>query len=506
MDGVSGTNETAFGNSQGTAAQATNRPQSGHHRGRQVSESRESPAHPVRQGRETAGGGERAGENPGIRSRHATAVPSSTSRSGTTPTPHSGQEPEYGNVPKLTTPPVATSPASQEAGAPEQRTGHPLSRPLRPPSIALQPSAQPRRPVATPRPVSRSPDSPPLPDRTYANLGGATESWVEETYANMAAGVTGNPRQPSLPPTIPERTYLNVGTAARRRVEEISDDVAGAAGANRPRTPDSPPLPDRSYPNPGGATGPAVEEPYMDMAEGVIRKPQRSSLPPTVPEHAYLNVATAAEAEEEAIYDEIDAPQATSPQQPVQWRRRPVAQKMGGAAASDGLQPDQPLTSHRRDPVQAYQKLALAHLQAVRIEDPELELVRLYRRHVPEETPFDRQVRLDAQRHQEAAKKHAYLKAIFEIAAGNGELFDDLSRHVEVDEERQYLGGSIYRRYAAQARPFVGPTAADYLRSFDNQPEGVHKKVYRDALEAGLSHALGTAPAPLPVPDDATRL
>ncbi|MDE0062313.1 MAG: hypothetical protein OXU72_05930 [Gammaproteobacteria bacterium] len=329
---------------------------------------------------------------------------------------------------------------------------------------------------------------------------------MEETYSNMAAGVTSNPRQPSLPPTIPERTYLNVDTAARLR----------------------------------------VEEPYMKLAKGVTRKPQQPSLPPTVPERTYLNVATAAnrqaqeirdavasaagpngpraralppvpgrsqgnpgaaaDAEEEAIYDEIAASPATSPQQPVQWRRRPVAQKMGGAAASDGLQPDQPLTGHSSDPVRAYQRLALAHLRAVGIEDPELELVRLYRRHLPEETPFDRQVRLDAESHQEAARKHAYLQAIFEIAAGNSMLYDDLSRHVDVDEARRYLGGRIYGRYEARAKPFVGPTAADYLRSFDNQPEGIHKRVFRDALESGLSHALGTGPAPLPLPDDATRL
>ena len=76
---------------------------------------------------------------------------------------------------------------------------------------------------------------------------------------------------------------------------------------------------------------------------------------------------------------------------------------MGGAADSDGLQPDQPLTSHGSDPVKAYQRLALAHLRAVDIEDPELELVRLYRRHLPEETPFDRQVRLDAESYRLSA-------------------------------------------------------------------------------------------------------
>ncbi len=282
----------------------------------------------------------------------------------------------------------------------------------------------------------------------------------------MAEGVIRKSKQPSLPLTVPEHTYLNVGTGASPQAREIHDDVAGGPGPSGPRARALPPVPGRLQGNPGAA----------------------------------------AEAEEEAIYDEIDAPPATSPQQPVQWRRRPVAQKIGGAAASDGLQPDQPLTSHSSDPVRAYQRLALAHLRAVGIEDPELELVRLYRRHLPEETPFDRQVRLDAESHQEAARKHAYLQAIFEIADGNSKFFDDLSRHVDVDEERRYLGGSIYRRYEARAKPFVGPTAADYLRSFDNQPEGIHKRVFRDALESGLSHALGTGPAPLPLPDDATRL
>ena len=466
MDGVSGANKTVFGNSQGTAAQATNRPQSGHHKGRQVSESRESPAVALRHGRETVGGGERAGENPGIRSRQATAVPLSTSRSGTTPTPHSRQEPVYENLPTQTRPDVATSRASHESSAPEQRTGHPLSRPLRPSSIALQPSAQPRGPVPTPRTAPLTPDSPPLPDRTYANLGGATGPAVEEPYMKMAEGVTRKPQQPSLPPTVPEHTYLNVATGASPQAQEIREDVAGGAGPSGPRARALPPVPGCPLGNPGAA----------------------------------------AEAEEEAIYDEIDAPPATSPQQPVQWRPRPVAQKMGGAATSEGLQPDQPLTSHSSDPVQAYQRLALAHLRAVDIEDPEFELVRLYRRYIPQETTFDRQVRLDAESHQEAARKHAYLQAIFEIAAGNSEMFNDLSRHVDVDEERRYLGGRIYGRYEAQAKPFVGPTAAEYLRSFDNQPEGVHEKVYRDALESGLSHALGTAPAPIPVPDDATRL
>ena len=282
----------------------------------------------------------------------------------------------------------------------------------------------------------------------------------------MAEGVTRKSQQPSLPPTVPEHTYLNVGTEASRQAREIHDDVAGGAGPSGPRARALPPVPGRPQGNPGAA----------------------------------------AEAEEEAIYDEIDAPPATSPQQPVQWRRRPFARKMGGAAASDGLQPDQSLTSHKSDPVRAYQRLALTYLQAVGIEDPELELVRLYRRHIPGETPFDRQVRLDAQRYLEAAKKHAYLQAIFEIAAGNGEFFDDLSRHVDVDEDRQYLGGRIYRRYEAQEKPFVGPTAAEYLRSFDNQPEGIHERVFRDGLKFGLSHALGRVPAPLPLPDDATRL
>ena len=224
MHGISGTNETVFGNSQGTAAQATNRPQSGHHKGRQVSESRESPAVALRHRRETAGGGDRAGENPGIRSRHATAVPSSTSRSGTTPTPRSSQEPEYENVPTQTRPDVATRRASHEAAAPEQRTGHPISRPLRPSWIALQPSAQPRRPVPTPRTASLTPDSPPLPDRTYANLGGATGPAVEEPYMEMAGrdqGVAAAiPAADSSGAHLPERRYRGEPSGAgnpRRR-------------------------------------------------------------------------------------------------------------------------------------------------------------------------------------------------------------------------------------------------------------------------------------------------
>ena len=314
---------------------------------------------------------------------------------------------------------------------------------------------------------ARQPSLPPtIPERTYLNVDTAARLRVEEPYVEMAEGVTRKPQQPSLPPTEPESTYLNVATAARRQAREIRDDVAGGAGPNGPRARALPPVPGRPQGNPGAA----------------------------------------ADSEEEAIYDEIGAPPATFPQQPVQWRPRPVAQKMGGAADSEGLQPDQPLTSHGSDSVQAYQRLALAHLRAVDIEDPELELVRLYRRHLPEETPFDRQVRLDAESYQEAARKHAYLQAIFEIAGGNSMFFDDLSRHVDVDEDRRYLGGSIYRRLEAQAKPFVGPTAADYLRSFENQPEGIHEKVYREALESGLSHALGTAPAPIPVPADATRL
>ena len=432
MHGISGTNETVFGNSQGTAAQATNRPQSGHHKGRQVSESRESPAVALRHRRETAGGGDRAGENPGIRSRHATAVPSSTGRSGTTPTPRSSQEPEYENVPTQTRPDVATRRASHEAAAPEQRTGHPISRPLRPSSIALQPSAQPRRPLPTPRTASLTPDSPPLPERTYANLGGATGPAVEEPYMEMAEGVTRKSQQPSLPPTVPEHTYLNVGTEASRQAREIHDDVAGGAGPSGPRARALPPVPGRPQGNPGAA----------------------------------------AEAEEEAIYDEIDAPPATSPQQPVQWRRRPFARKMGGAAASDGLQPDQSLTSHKSDPVRAYQRLALTYLQAVGIEDPELELVRLYRRHIPGETPFDRQVRLDADNAIWRRRKSTPIcRPSLKLRPETAMFFDDLSRHVDVDEDRQYLGGRIYRRYEAQEKPFVGPTAAGISAEF-RQPTG----------------------------------
>lgn len=202
----------------------------------------------------------------------------------------------------------------------------------------------------------------------------------------------------------------------------------------------------------------------------------------------YANVPAPASPVSAPVYQEINPlPPAVPPPRP-QWSATPVSPSGSGAGDVDAATNTPKSSSQICRTGAEFSKLALAHLTAAGVDDPEFDLVRLYRRHVRGTTPFDEQVRSAAERYQEDSRVEAYLIAAFDLAKRDRALFDQLRSLGGSEEERLAIGGRTYVHYCARTKLFNGPNAALYLRSFENQPIAIHERVLADAMALARSH------------------
>ena len=91
--------------------------------------------------------------------------------------------------------------------------------------------------------------------------------------------------------------------------------------------------------------------------------------------------------------------------------------------------------------------------------------MRLYRRHVPETTHFDRRVQFAKERYREEMQNNAYVLAAFDLANGDKTRFHSLVLPGRTEDQRRQVGGQPYAQYSADIKPFAGPPATEYLQS-----------------------------------------
>ena len=336
---------------------------------------------------------------------------------------------------------------------------------------------------------------------------------ADRACVQPSTGAGLKPGQPS-PPPLPERTYANVSSYANLRprpvpgVESTPVSEAGIEPVTRapvaaprlstrslPPTTAQPLRPPSSLSPPGGGNE-AVRRAQVPQA---IVQPVRQ-------ERTYANVGASARTDHEHIYEQIPPPQSTARQDARRALVTP-APRQGSAANAAVDVPGTPEIPGQMDATaQTYTELALARLEAAGVEDPEFQLVRLYRRHVRNKTHFDEQVQSAAERFQKEKQHDVYTLAAFDVADGDKFLFHQLMRPDTTEDQRRRLGDMPYARYSAAIKPFVGPTAKEYLRSFDDQPVAIHARVARDAANLARSPAEWQRAGAQPIPPDATRV
>lgn len=479
MEGIATATDASVRGAQDTPAQSVARPRVGRSGGRPVSVSQESKDVSLRHMRETDTGGARPREHPGLGFRQVSWVPSATGLSGAASSSHRDRDPTYSNVRTYVNLAVPGCLAPDEAaGLGQQIRQLSLTAP-RESSIArcLSILSSQSKPAPTPRP---------LPVARQFHEGGAV------------AGENARLLEPYVQPPYRDAKCRNVVGAARRAEEESYEQTSP-----RQRTQSPPLVPLRQ---PHCLLSSVVRQSGAEAVAGTTAKCLEPVVQPARPESSFGKVSVATEAVAEAIYEKFDPPSLAGSPLPRQ-RFTPLFQSGSGATAAG--QPAaylEPL-SLEKDPVQVYRRLALAQLHAAGgVEGPELELVRLYRRYVRGETHFDQQVRYAAESYEEEAQRDAYLLAIFEIAEGDKCRFRQLNQSGNTEQQRRCFGGRAYAKQAAEIKVFVGPTAKEYLASFDGQPVEIHERVYKDALASALERAMGTGAVPLPIPADATRV
>lgn len=510
MERVPMTNEAAAGGNPDTTAQGMAGMRLGHFRGRQVSAWYESPGprfgRPHEPGSRTA----RAGESKNVGNRQV-AVVHSTPRPGVAAaiTRLYGEQDEPGRPQPSEPMPRA---AAQLKWVARQTGGETAARIARQPSLELQHE-----------------------DLTYQNVGVAASFVADDLHRPKASSIALPPSAPPKPVPRPRRHFHPVAgqlgretpvtansspldTSVRLPNLQRTHTLPRTAGGREskhsnswagPDLPPTAPMSARSLPPPPLPRSNSLSVAGQTDNRLPVATTARSSgpsTPPPMPQHS-PGIPGATEGPASGpIYDEIDAHPSTPSPLPERWSLTPAAQPYSDAANPTYTGPSEWPPRLSLGSAQGCRKRALAHLATAGVEDPELELVRLYRRHVPEMTHFDRRVQFAKERYWEEMQNNAYVLAAFDLANGDKTRFHSLVLPGRTEDQRRQVGGQPYAQYSADIKPFAGPPATEYLQSFEDQPVAIHELVFRDAVAFARAHRAGLGTSAPPLRPDATRV